>query len=951
MDSDGLDPEGATPVEAALWAKSDAGGYPHSLIGHLLDTAAVAELLCDRYLSPAACRALDSGVPGRGRSLLVLLSGWHDVGKACPRFQFMELRNAPEGREDEVRAAVRSVGLEDAPSPQVWHHTRAGAFALGEFLRRRGRSDLGWVIPIIEGHHGRFGDRVRGAPSGHGRTPAWNAARDLVFTRVLDEVGIALDDLDGPTPAPEVQAALAGLVSLGDWIASSAHFPGVGLRDVTLEEARGRARAGWGRIGLTPGWDPATLADDASLFEQRFGFPARPLQELVVERARSVQAPGLFVVEAPTGDGKTEAAFAVAEVLAKRFGLGGFVFAMPTQGTTDAMYLRCVEWGRSVDPAFVISLRHGKAMANEAFRASLRDEHVSGVEVDGALVRAGYGVVDEYGLVDVFGAAGSDDGPAVPVGEVAGPAQWLLGRHRALLAPGVVGTVDQVLYAGTRTKYVSLRHAGLLGKVLVIDEVHAYDVYMETFLTTLLRWCSGAGVPVVLMSATLPPEMRQRLVSAYAHGWRGATDATGVSRVGGYPSVMTVPSVSDGVGGPPEVSTTTSWRPDIAVAVEVHESAGPDIASVADLVLGEVAEGGCVLVILNTVARAQGVYRAIRDAEVETVLINGRLTTSERASRTADVVDRLGQRKHRGSGRPERLVIVATQIAEQSFDVDADLLVTDLAPMDLLLQRVGRIHRHDRPEGDRPARMRQPRVVVTGLARTAQGLPEITEAFGFVYEKAALLRSAALVAAADTWSIPSQVPGLVATAYAPDFSGPDSWGDAVIRADREATQRAGERARRAETFTLELGPEATDLVGLHSARIAGEGEDEAIVVRDGEETREVVLVVRESDGRYRTVGSGRALGPNGEVDRDEALARDLLGDTVRIAERDVARLAPPETARRRGRVRLGTLAGWSGEPLLTHLEVVVLGDNLVGVDLPRLSYDRELGLVIERGAR
>lgn len=571
---------------SALWAKSDAGGSPHSLIGHLLDTAAVGELVHDEFLAPAAQRALDAGVPGRGRDLLRVLGGWHDVGKACPKFQYMPLRGAPEGREAELRRSLAMVGLTDAPSPRGWHHTRAGAIALSEYLRAQEWDDLRWIVPIIEGHHGRFGDVVhsRGVPPGHGFSPLWNEARKGLFGRVLGDLHLTLDALDGPVPSAAAQVALAGLVSLSDWVASSNEFPGVGLNEMTLDEARQRARSGWDRIGLTSGWQPHLLTDDAGLFQRRFHQPPRPLQELVVNTARSMGRPGLLVVEAPMGEGKTEAAFAAAEVLAHRFGFGGFVFAMPTQGTTDAMYDRCRGWVREVDRDLVVSLRHGKAMANDAFRATLQDEVVTGVDPD---------LLDAHGMPDPYGAgAGSDGLPSLPRSDDAGPAQWLLGRHRALLSPGVVGTVDQVLYAGTRTKYVSLRHAGLIGKVVIIDEVHAYDVYTEVFLTTLLRWCSDGGVPVILMSATLPPALRGRLVSAYTGGWSSRDEPVEVGEVAGYPGIVTALGMDDEDEAAVSVSTSQPWRPDLNVALEVLGSEGRDVAPIAERVIGEVSGGG-----------------------------------------------------------------------------------------------------------------------------------------------------------------------------------------------------------------------------------------------------------------------------------------------------------------------------------------------------------------------
>ncbi|MBM6404836.1 CRISPR-associated endonuclease Cas3'' [Phycicoccus sp. CSK15P-2] len=911
---------------SALWAKSDAGGRPHSLIGHLLDTAAVAELVHDEFLSAGAQRSLDAGVPGRGRDLLRLLSGWHDVGKACPAFQFMRL----PGGSTELKEAVLAAGFGEVPLHKPWRHTIAGARALGDFLGERGAAGASWVLPVIEGHHGRFGSPRTRLNPGQGRTPEWGQARVALFDRVLAELGLDVQVLDGPAPSHGVQLALAGLVSMADWVASSSEFPGVGPADLDIHAARSRAVGGWRRIGLTGGWAPERLRSDPEVFRARIGREPRPLQELVSTVAADMPAPGLLVVEAPMGEGKTEAAFAAAEILGDRFGAGGFVFAMPTQGTTDAMYDRVRTWVRTVDPDMVVSLRHGRAMANESFRASLAQERLADVGCD---------VPDAYGVSD-WDYGGSDTaGPPSVVHETAGPAQWLLGRHRALLAPGVVGTVDQILYAGTRTKYVSLRHAGLLGKVVIVDEVHAYDVYMQAFLETLLRWCSDAGVPVVLMSATLPPALRGRLVSAYVRGWSGGAVAGDgdLPEPSGYPSVLAaVPGVDDRAPTL-SVASTTPWRADLEVDVEALGSASADAAPIVERVAAEVSEGGCVLVIVNTVRRAQDVFEGLDALGVETVLVHGRLTTGERAARVADLVDRLGASRSPGAGRPYRLVVVATQIAEQSFDVDADLLVTDIAPMDLLLQRVGRLHRHDRPSSDRPAAMAAPRVIVTGFAPGADAAPDLCPSFGRVYERSALLRAAALLGDGARWSIPSEVPGLVASAYGMAESLPVPWVEAISASDDESAESDEARSAFAGTFTL--SPTASgDLTNLHLHEVRESGE-EATVVRDGEPTREVALVVRTHDGRLRTLGSGRTLGMHGESAVDDGdLAREVLGDTVRFRHNEAI-------------AGVQQLSGWRDVPLLSRLEVVVLDESLVGEDDARLRYDRRLGLVITKVGR
>jgi CRISPR-associated endonuclease/helicase Cas3 len=305
-----------------------------------------------------------------------------------------------------------------------------------------------------------------------------------------------------------------------------------------------------------------------------------------------------------------------------------------------------------------------------------------------------------------------------------------------------------------------------------------------------------------------------------------------------------------------------------------------------------------------------------------------------------------------GDDRPKRMVVVATQLAEQSFDVDADVLITDLAPTDLLLQRIGRLHRHSGTP--RPAAHRVPRVTVTGVAPGRDGTPRFLRASELIYGQWSLLRAASLVTeaagtltaaaaggpAATGWSIPADVPDLVARAYGPTGICPAGWNEAGAWEQWQAKERA--REKRAEEYLLCRQREwaSPTLEGLHYAgsRAASEEQLDA-VVRDGDPTVEVV-VIRRSSGGYRAV-DGTWLGVHGEVDDDQVTDR-LMGGTIRL----------PSRLTEAAQAELGPLAGWAGRPWLRYRLALVLeedGTRLLGAD--RVSYDDVLGLVIERETR
>ncbi|MFI5755167.1 CRISPR-associated helicase Cas3' [Streptomyces sp. NPDC051569] len=976
----------AADALGVLWGKSEekGGGTMNLLLSHLLDTAAVAECLWDGFLTPSTRQMIDevAGGAGKGRRFFAWLCGLHDCGKATPAFQ----RLWPKGAE-----RVRATGLEwHEPTARkfAWRHDRAGAWVLRTVLPGAGWRDehVGWVWPLVAGHHGAFPRRAATDPNPKGRGqlaggPRWAEARSALVHRFTEELGFR--DLAGAepvrVPSRAAQLHLSGLVVMADWIASDEkHFGGIDkLSEVTVGRARERAGRAWESLRLRGGW--GRLAEPApDAFRDRFRQDPRPSQTMVLDTARRMEAPGLLVVEAPMGEGKTKAALMAAEILAARFGADGVFVGMPTQSTSDPMFGQVRTWVGAIDEelASQVALLHGKRMFNKEWR-DLLDGGAEDPE-------ARFGGVDEFGECaddDLYGdgVAALRGHPVRPVSR--GPAEWFLGAKRGLLCPFVVGTIDQLLFAATRTKHVMLRMAGLAGKVVVLDEVHAADVYMSQFLKEGLRWLGQAGAPVVLLSATLPPRQRQELIDAYLAGAASREEFTAeeftaeaLPEPRGYPSVTAAWMAPDGSRSHVDIATCASWREDLHVSVELMPETipGPRApreeaekaqeaadASVADLLGVELAAGGCALVIRNTVRRAQSLSIALRERFGEDVLLlHGKIAVGPRADRTRHCLSMLGAPKEgEPPVRPARLIVVATQLAEQSFDVDADLLITDLAPIDLLLQRIGRLHRH---EGvTRTARLARPRVVITGFAgqdgtpdagasdpvlATAGGAaPEFLGASEFIYGRHLLLRTAALVfkAQGDTglWRVPGEVPELVAAGYGSrDTFVPSPWReDARAAATRWETEQRERAAAAAEYLLTRRGDkEGTTLAGLHYVSVPGGGRDTDLdaVVRDGEAGAEVIVVIEDAE-MYRTL-SGRALTVNGDV--SDHLLDDVLGGTVRLPTHVSAEAVQ----------QLGPLPGWLGHPRLRYSQALVL-DSRRGAVLAgrRLRYDDELGLLEE----
>lgn len=933
----------------ALWGKSagKAGGTVNLLLSHMLDTAAVAEIVWDRYLPQVTRWRLDAvaGGAGKGRRLFAWLCGIHDLGKATPAFQRLDAAG---------EAAVRGAGLswdKYVVNAAAWRHDKAGGRILRMMLEKAGWApeQFDWLWPLVAGHHGLFptvGQLTPKREDLQGKGSSWKLAQSAlveVFSRELGYEGgsplVAVEPMVVPSRA--VQLQLSGFVVMADWIASDElYFKGVSdLAKVTMPQARRRAADAWSKLGLRGGWG-ALAVPGPEAFRDRFGHGPRPSQELVLDVVRRMGGPGLVIVEAPMGEGKTKAALAAAELLAARCGADGVFLGMPTQATADPMFTQVRAWLHKVEEGLEdqVALLHGKRMFNKEWRALLEGTGEFGQDADTRFSSVG---VDEYGMRDdcFDGCEGR---------ERRAPAEWFLGRRRGLLSPFAVGTIDQLLYAATRTKHVMLRMAGLVGKVVILDEVHAADVYMSQFLLEGLWWLGQAGVPVVLLSATLPPEQRRRLVGTYMAGTQSAeaSPALEVPEPRGYPSVT---AAWAGQGGLPEllVESTESWRKDLKVRVETLDES-PDDADQADAVVVDylrerLVDGGCVLIIRNTVDRAQCTFEALqKEFGADVRLLHGRLHAGHRADRTQEVLDLLGPPSADGHSRPERLIVVATQLAEQSFDVDADLLITDLAPMDLLLQRIGRLHRHDGVR--RPTPLSRPTVAITGI-HLDDGVPKIPYAEEKIYGSYLLLRTAAEVEQAakagdGAWSIPGQVPDLVARVYGADLGVPAGWAEAEREACREWEARQAKRRAEAAQYVLTRAGEHGALtleglhVGAHSKLV--EGQFEALV-RDGDRSAEVVLVHRTGGGEVRAV-TGRKLGPNGEVAAE--MLDDVLSGTVRL----------PAKLTTAAEQELGPLPGWRDHPWLRYslaLELDESGAAVLG-DY-QLHYDDQLGLVVTGG--
>ena len=892
-----------------LWAKLSGDGRWLPLVVHMGDAMGVAGMLWDCWLADSSKRDVAEGTAvaaGRtvsdeeARRVLCFLAAVHDVGKATPAFQAKALGHGPSAAQVVEDLAVTGLTVRrDLAEPNAIHHALAS-----ELVLERNRVDRS-VSVVAGGHHGtppsakELRRRNIGAYTDNTgfEDVCWSAVQDELVDRAAHLAKLPRAELGGIRLSVTAQVILSGLVIMSDWIASNeAWFPYDAGPDLTADGYRARLRSVQLALRLPSRWTPSQAWRSAAFFTARFGFRPYPFQAKVVETAARVSAPGVMVIEAPMGEGKTEAALAAAEVLAQRFGLTGIMFALPTQATADGIFPRIEKWIAEVSvEAHTVFLAHGKSRYNRLY---------------GALPRVGWNVGDDRE------AKGN-----VVVN------QWFNGRKKGLLSDFVVGTVDQVLMGGLKQKHLAMRHLGLANKVVIIDECHAYDVYMGSYLDKILRWLGAYHVPVLLLSATLPEGRRRDLIQAYA-----GPDLRGDG--GGLPAAYPAITYLDGGLVRQAVAAPADRGQEVAVRRMTEEEL---LAQLDDLTDG----GGYVGLIVNTVGRAQRMAARLREryGPQQVRLLHSGFTSLDRTGREAEVLELLGRGRQLP---PQRTFVVGTQVIEQSLDLDFDLLVTDLCPIDLLIQRIGRLHRH---RNVRAPKLTEPLCLV--LDRTDGTFEPGAET---VYGRYQLMNARALLP--DRLSIPADIPVLVGEAYSKEgVAMPETLAAAYAAAKKATESEMAIKEGKAEAFQIVSPERISSLVGwLDSAATDGSGEAEA-TVRDTDGSVEVVLVRRDRDGTCRVLpgveGCGGAVLAADEVPASE-LAFTVAGCRIPLPRRLVSRGRVEPVLRELRRIQEGVPAIWQDSEWLSGENILPLDEeNRAVLQGKVLVYDREQGMRIE----
>lgn len=645
-----------------IWAKT---APKKSLINHMLETGIVAGCLTDTngIYHPVLNRL--SEITGYDSDTLlakiVFICAIHDIGKIHPTFQ---------GRDGETLEVLRQENLNQMSFDTRFRHEQYGANIFDRLSVEDvdiKNSDI--IAQIIRMHHQKEQKKNSDIDiikiDDKEKAKKWRHIQNEIYDYIknvfrFDNLNLINKDIN-KSELFVVQNAILGIMITADWIASNSYvFDNQQYENVDefLESRKTQALKFLNNEGLIRQQIPV-MQD----FRSAFGFNGRPVQN-DVEKIVHKNDIKCMLIESDCGSGKTEAALYAAAVLGNRSGLSGIYMGLPTGVSAEAIQDRVDEFLTSR------GMRNTKLYTSKSMLLREPDKK--------------------------------------PI--------WTDMSRQRLLAASAVGTVDQVMTAARLVRFESVRMDGLASKVLIIDEIHAYDAYMLAVIKDLLKICGELDVPVIMLSATLPISTKNDLLGVLGDG--------DIELHNGYPVISYV--TKDGMV---HEHVSHQYMPDKKISCELLPILN-DNDKIARYAVDAIKDGGCECVIMNTVTDAICVYDKIKKNkknDCKIILYHSRMTINVRDKTSRKILAMCGKDRTK---RPERVIIVGTQVLEQSLDIDVDYMITAICPIDLLFQRIGRYHRH----GD--AGTIREHVVV---ANTVQVLiPATLSSYGgteYVYEK------------------------------------------------------------------------------------------------------------------------------------------------------------------------------------------------------------------------
>lgn len=838
-----------------LWAKKkriDGDYYWLPLYIHLEDTAYVAGLLWEHWLSDGVkeniyenirkTSPIDEDYP---KNLAMFLGYSHDLGKSSANFEFKKTFPIDHDLDLAIFDKLKSGGFDFVSNSRknIRHNL------ISEYILNK--KGLNQSVSVILGAHHGYPTSINALQSldeykyevyqSNDKTSLlyqnWDNLHEHFIKNALDISG--LEDISKIVTLPEsAQVIFSGLLILADWIASNEkYFPLIPIDDFC--GSKNRIEEGfisWQNDKANP-WDPKPC-DTSKMFEERFNFKPLKDQEILTDIVKKIKEPGILIYEATTGSGKTEAALIGAEIMAEKSHRSGLFFALPSQATSNGIFLRMKEWLNNLSSLekgnMALRLIHGKA--------SLNDEFTS--------IKPSSNIYEE----DKYGVSVNS---------------YFAGNKLSILDDFTVGTIDQLLLMALKQKHLMLRHLGFSNKVVIIDEAHAYSTYMNIYLDQALKWLGAYKVPVIILSATLPLKRRNELIKAYLLGQN--KKSKNIEKPMDFETEKSYPLVSFTDGN--KIIQFKDFEKISSKRFEIIKLNKNDSENIAERIRKDSKSGGVFGIIVNTVKRCQSVAKQLIEifGEDKVEILHSSFISTERIEKENNLLKTIGK----NGKRPDFKIIIGTQVIEQSLDIDFDVLYTDLAPIDLLIQRIGRLHRHK--ETKRPKNFLNPKVYVMDSVSY-----DFDEGSTYVYQEYILMRTEFYLP--SEIFIPKDVSALVQKVYAKDdIEIEETYKELYESKKNKYLSEIDNKKDQARKFALanpkhNVGPDKNIRKWIENTNNLAEISETkgACQVRDSADSIELICL-QEKDSGYGYFGDNNALGK-----LDNKLAKEIAKHTIKL---------------------------------------------------------------------